>query len=87
MRTIKQLEINMVLTIQKVIGSFHHVTVEEPVLLDCCAMWLGNFFPILKEVYQLHIQVICQFTASGITYSTTRCNNPKAWLLNMITGL
>jgi hypothetical protein len=61
-----------------VIGrSFCHVIVEEPVLLGCCAVWSGNFFPMFKEVYHLHLHVTCHFTASGINYSTTQCNNPK----------
>lgn len=57
--------------------SFHHIPVKEPVLLSCCAVSLGNFIPNYKEVYHLHLQVICQFTDSGINYSTTRCNNPR----------
>ena len=72
-----------------VIRGFRHVIVEEACLLGCCALWSGNLFSTFRinrlhsqgyesaGIITLRMEAVRFFETSGISYQTTRRNNPE----------
>jgi len=78
-----------------VIGCFHHRIVDVASLLGYCAMWLGNFFPVvwmneLSSSLGLWVNSLTHNPEDEHWEETTQCHGTtaqKICLLNMKTAL